>query len=324
MNRWLVTGLIVLTVIMIYLSGPKIKVHPELSPLSLPPALEDLNRYLDEKESVFSDIKPDVKKRIRWHHSEPVKTKYSIIYIHGFSASLLETAPLIERISQKLGANSFETRLKGHGRSNSAMGEATLNAWLDDVNEAIEVGSRLGEKVILVGVSTGATLSSWFAVQQDSRISQLIWISPNFGPANLASEVVTWPWGKEIAKMTVGSERCFVPQNDFHAAYWTYCYPTEALIPMMSSVVMARNLNLQLIQKPLLLVYSAEDKVIHLGKLKKAFTETGSVRKELLVYDQEEDQDHHILAGNVFGIASTDKLVKVITDFILRNSDVEK
>jgi len=41
------------------------------------------------------------------------------------------------------------------------MASATLKEWKLDTLEAYEVAKRLGDKIILVSVSTGSTLSTW-------------------------------------------------------------------------------------------------------------------------------------------------------------------
>ncbi|MDD4273595.1 MAG: hypothetical protein PHG14_07705 [Desulfobacter postgatei] len=38
------------------------------------------------------------------------------VYIHGFSATRKETAPLSDLVAKTLNANLFYTRLSGHGR----------------------------------------------------------------------------------------------------------------------------------------------------------------------------------------------------------------
>ena len=82
-----------------------------------------------------------------------------------------------------MNANIFYTRLTGHGRSNAAMAEATVNDWANDAVEALEIGKQLGERVMIVGTSTGATLAAWLATyDQSNDILAHVWISPNFGP----------------------------------------------------------------------------------------------------------------------------------------------
>ena len=69
------------------------------------------------------------------HHlelSRAHQTQWAVVYIHGFSASRMETAPLADTIATALGANLFYARLAGHGRGGAAMGEPSVQDWLAD------------------------------------------------------------------------------------------------------------------------------------------------------------------------------------------------
>ncbi len=57
--------------------------------------------------------------------------------------------PVISHLGADLGANVFFTRLAGHGRDGAAMAEATVEDWLADAVEALAVGARLGDRVVL-------------------------------------------------------------------------------------------------------------------------------------------------------------------------------
>ena len=113
----------------------------------------DVNKYLNNKEKEFNNIKEGVKKRIIWFKEDNKKTPISIIYIHGFSASSEEIRPLPDLIAKKLKANIFYTRLKGHGRDANDMGQASIKSWLNDLHEAIEVGSRIGKRILVISTS---------------------------------------------------------------------------------------------------------------------------------------------------------------------------
>ena len=66
-------------------------------------------------------MKPGLAKAVIWN--DPTarhKTPLSLVYIHGFSASRKDIAPVIESLAGTLGANAFLTRLAAHGRATSA------------------------------------------------------------------------------------------------------------------------------------------------------------------------------------------------------------
>jgi len=139
---------------------------------------------------------PGTEKKIIWAQTPGEQMPLAIVYVHGFSASHLETAPLAARVAAQLHANLYSTRLRGHGRGSSAMLEGSVNGWVNDMHEAVEIGKRLGRRVVIMGTSTGGTLATWQAVQGDQEeIAALVLLSPNFGPADRRTEILTWPWG---------------------------------------------------------------------------------------------------------------------------------
>ena len=76
----------VLTVI--YLSGPV----PEEAELSMDlPGInlqgQELENWIDQREHEVTGLKEDNHARIIWYDSLKGKTPYSLVYLHGFSAS---------------------------------------------------------------------------------------------------------------------------------------------------------------------------------------------------------------------------------------------
>jgi len=193
-RKILVTCLAVSAVFLaVVLVGPRVPFDDTIRPAQLP---DHLDGYLAESEGRFSDLTPDTEKMILWANEAHEATALSIVYLHGFSAIRQETAPLCEHLARRIGASVFQTRLTGHGRPGTALGDATANDWLNDAHEAFEIGCRIGRKVILLGVSTGGTLAVWLDLQADrKRIEALVLVSPNFRLKDKRAEMVTGPWG---------------------------------------------------------------------------------------------------------------------------------
>ena len=109
-------------------------------------------------------------KEIVWANpATKAKTPMAIVYVHGFSASKWEVRPLPDKVAAALGANLFYTRLTGHGQDGAAMAEGSVNAWINDYAEAIAIGRAIGDKVVVIGTSTGASLATWAASQPGLR-----------------------------------------------------------------------------------------------------------------------------------------------------------
>lgn len=67
--------------------------------------LNELDAWIANSESKFSDLKPGTAKGIVWANPEHQKTSWSVVYVHGFSASKMETAPVADLVAKQLGAN---------------------------------------------------------------------------------------------------------------------------------------------------------------------------------------------------------------------------
>ncbi|MDP3848370.1 MAG: alpha/beta hydrolase [Pseudomonas sp.] len=315
MSKTLAVSLLIVTALLAaFCAGPRVEVTTQLKPLQLP---ADLDRYLADSEAHYPEIIPGTEKTIVWAHPDQRKTPLSVIYLHGFSATRQETAPLSDQVAKRLGANLFYTRLSGHGRGGAAMSEASVNDWLNDSQEALQIGQQLGERVLVIATSTGATLATWLATQpQSQNVLAYVLISPNFAPKDRAAQVLTWPWAKHFAPLLIGPEHHWQPRNAAHAQYWTHRFPTQALLPMMGLVAYVRELPVEAIHAPLLQIYSPEDKVVSPAAGVQMFARFGSSPKKLLALADTQDDAHHVLAGDVLSPRDTPRIEAAILQFL--------
>jgi esterase/lipase len=317
MKKVVVRITIVLAVLIaVFLVGPRTEVDLQIKPNNLP---ANLDQYLAESEAKYSDIIPGAEKTIIWANEAKTKTPLSIIYLHGYSATRQETVPLADEIAAQLGANLFYTRLAGHGRTGVAMAEPTINDWLNDTMEAFEIGKRLGDKVIVIGVSTGGPLAAWLAEQPntDEALAYVL-MSPNFAPRDSNAEILTLSWAKQFAPLILGSEYSWTPQNEGHAKYWTHSYPSTALVTMMGLVKFVRESDLESIEKPVLVIYSPNDQVVNPKETEKRYAQIGSEIKEIQSIEDCGNPENHVLAGDILAPNNTDAVKKIILDFISR------
>ena len=321
MKRIAIRTVIILAIlIVVFLAGPRTKIDKRVKSISLPPNLADLDQYLAQSEARYTDIVPGTEKTIIWANAEKTKTPISIVYIHGYSATRQETAPLSDEIAAQLGANLFYTRLAGHGRTGAAMTEPSVNDWLNDTNEAFEIGKRLGDKVLVIGVSTGGPLAVWLAEQPNTQEAlAYILISPNFAPHDPNAEILTFPWAKQFAPLLLGAEYSWTPENSRHERYWTHSYPSTALVTMMGLVKFVRNSDLKSIQKPVLVIYSPNDTVVDPLETEKRYKQIGSGFKQidpLLSSGDGGDPSNHVLAGDILSPNNTEMVKNLILDFL--------
>lgn len=312
--RLLLPGIFAL-LLAVFLAGPRARVDYQPFTGKLP---TDLTAYLQQTEAAYPDITPGAEKIIRWANVDHRQTDLAIIYLHGFSATRQETAPLSDDLASTLGANLFYTRLSGHGRSNAAFGEASAGEWLNDAEEALAIGKRLGRKVIIIGTSTGGTLATWLAATQDDpAILAYVLISPNFAPRDPTAQVLNWPWANHFVPLLLGEERHWRPLNAEQARYWTHRYPSKAMLPMMALVQAVNALPLEQVQSPLLLIHAADDQVVSAQAARAAFLRFGSPHKQLVEFPHSQDPSHHVLAGRILAPVDTARVAQLIERFVV-------
>lgn len=288
--------------------------------LAAPPGVgEDVDAYLAAAEADVPNLRPGAQKAVVW--ADPAlraPTPWSIVYLHGFSADRHEVEPLVGDLATTLGANVFFTRLTGHGRDAAAMGEASVDDWLRDAAEAVEVGSAIGERVLLVGTSTGGTLALWVAARPDlsDDLGALVLLSPNFRPRDGKARILLWPWGGLIARLVEGPERCFETHGDAHARHWTECYPTSSLLPMMALAEAVRDSPLEDIHTPTLVIYVPDDQVVDPREIELGYARLGADVKVLHAVEAPGDPERHVPAGAALSPGSTEEVRRAIEAFL--------
>jgi esterase/lipase len=298
----------------LFILGPRVPVDARIGDIILP---ADLDTYLAESEATYPDIVPGAEKVIYWAEADKSKTPLSIVYLHGYSASRQETVPLGDNIAARLGANIYYNRFKGHGRGGEAMATATVNDWFVDTKEALEIGKRIGEKVIVLSVSTGGTTAAWLAQQPGIEpVHCFIMISPNFAPRDGRAEILTWPWGSLSVRLMAGREYSFKPANEQQAKYWTHRYPSSVLPVMSTMVKYVRHSDLEAITKPVLFIYSIHDTVIDTGEVVKAFKRLASPEKQIHRIEEKLESGNHVLAGDILASDNTQHIESMILEFI--------
>jgi esterase/lipase len=276
---------------------------------------EDVDAYLASREANVPDLREGVAKRVIWAHEDKRKTSISVVYVHGFSATSEEIRPVPDKLATALGANLHFTRLTGHGRDGAAMGEPTAGDWINDAAEAIEIGTRIGERVLVISTSTGGTLLpvlEWEGWHSD-KIAGFVFVAPNFGVNSPLAPILTLPGARTWLPILAGAERSFEPRNEAQAQYWTTKYPTVAALPMAALVKHVVAGDFVAIKTPALFMYSHEDKVVNPAKTDAVFEVYGGPKERILVTSGDGIDDYmHVIAGDIVSPAMTDRAVEAI------------
>lgn len=279
--------------------------------------MEELDHYLKQSEAQVAGLKPDLAKEIIWFDpSRKHRTSVSVIYLHGFSASRGETAPLMDRVAQRLGANLYYSRLTGHGLTDpDAFLEAHPQDWIDDAREALAIGRRIGQRVIIAGMSTGGALALLLEVEhrEAADIAGLVLLSPLLDSAHPLAKFVVGPLGAWWARIFIGSHRESSPENERHGYYWTNRYHSQAIVALMGIVNRVRRLDLSLIRHPALVFYTRRDRVVSVRAIENAFRRMGSKQKKLVHVDE---ATRHVLAGDALSPVTTRFVEDEIVSFL--------
>ena len=125
----------------LFLLGPEQEAPDlELPQPEISVSLSELKDWIDTQESAFDNIKPDNASQLEFYDSIPQKTAYSILYLHGFSASTGEGDPVHRNIAHALKANIYLPRLSDHGLiEQEPMLNFTGQKYLDSASEALSL-----------------------------------------------------------------------------------------------------------------------------------------------------------------------------------------
>lgn len=296
--------------LLFFFFGPR---EPVVTTLRFDPAHIGSNpeAYLAASEAKYDDIREGLQKEIIWHDPDTKQqTDLAIIYLHGFSSSKVETRPVPDRVARALGANLFLTRLTGHGRRGSAMAEATAQDWLDDTAEAIEIGRRIGKRVLILSTSTGGTAAAFAAQHGDLArdVAGIVFISPNFGVNMPGADMVNMPWARMFVPMMLGPIRDVSSTNPEYEYGWTTRYPTTALIPMTALVQHVRALPFAGAAMPALFMHAPDDQVVKPSESRKIMQQWGGPTAWIDV-NGTRGPTHHVIAGDIVNPEKTDEAV---------------
>lgn len=335
-----ILGFLLIALLVVFLLGPRPKfekVNPELPDLNVP--LDQLDSHISLREKFVEDLKAGNEAEIIWNDSLKTKTKYCLLYLHGFSASKMEGNPLHKDFAKRYGMNLYLPRLDDHGRASvNSFEELTPVSYMESAKDALRVASLLGDKVIVMGCSTGATLAAYLAAHHPALIEGLLFYSPNIDLYDTNSRMMLWPWGKQMLKQIEGGNYHHVDYSGSDGAmFWNSKYHTNGLIALkglISQTMTAETFNR--INQPTLICsfYKDElthDKVVSHDAMSNFFESisTDAASKEYVKFP---DAIGHVFTSDVFsddykdayevsikfaeeklGLSSVDKLIDIMT-----------
>lgn len=318
-QRYTLLILLVLTVVYFLGPHPKTPTYSNVMP-TVPADINALPQYIQQQESAHK-VKPNNEARIVWAsdmyntdsvtaatdsltkyngpgkllskaagiikpimHPGHAVTDYSIVYLHGFSASQEEGAPIHTNIAKEFGCNLYLSRLAEHGiDTTEPMINLTPEKYWESAKEALAIGKKIGKKVILMGTSTGGTNALQLAAAYPNDVAAVILLSPNIAIHDPNAWVLNNPWGLQIARMVKGSH--YVTASDdrpIYKQYWYHQYPLEAAVELQEllETTMTKE-TFEKVKQPLLMLYyymdeTHQDSVVSVPAMLKMFGELGT------------------------------------------------
>ncbi|WP_158857244.1 alpha/beta hydrolase [Lunatibacter salilacus] len=284
---WLLGIAIVLAIV--YMFGPKDSIrdlngsYPEV-----PRDISELERYIKSNEDTVQGLKANNEAKIIWANpSNPQKTPYSFLYVHGFGASQMEGDPVHREIAAHFGANLFLTRLPEHGiKRENAFENLTPERLVEGAREAYKIAQSLGDSVIVIGTSMGGALSLILASERP-EIKALVLFSPCIKEYGNQLDPFFQPWTKQLMKAVMTNDKGVqeVAREGDKAKYWADAYHINAYSSL--AILLRSKMNpttFRAVEQPLYMGYyykdeENQDKVV-------------SVPAMLEMYDQVNTPDH--------------------------------
>ena len=306
------------------LGKPRLDPKSPISNVPINLSLLDLEVWLKNVESEVPCLMPSVEAHIGWANaSKPKRTKVCFLYIHGFSATPKETSPLTEELAKHFSCNYILGRLAGHGVKDDI--NASAEDWLQSIVDYWHIAQQLGDKVIIIGTSTGATLSVWLASQgfTKNKLYAAIFLAPNFRPRHhldtpffSISSILTWPWSNYWMPLLIGRRRELSLQNELERRFSSHGYSVRALIEMQKVVDWARTVKYSRFNIPLCTMYMKNDPTIDSYAAVKVHEAWGSDQKELIPVTLNEESIEHVFVGDMMAPNRTDWCVQRLELFL--------
>lgn len=281
----LITGLaLLLILVLVYQLGPR-PVRPvyDMKFPDLPDDLYELDKQIRDTELKTPYLRKDNEARIVWvPGKEYEQTEYSLVFLHGFSASYKEIDPIHKDFGERYGCNVYLSRLHEHGvDSPEPMLDFTAEKFMASGLSAVAIGKKIGKKVIVISASTGSTIGIYIAAHHP-EIHALICYSPNVDLYSSLSNLLPGPWGLYIARLFHWSkyrERYIEPEGQ---PYWIRKHRLEALVSLKTIVRSTMKKNIfRKVNQPFFLAYyfrnkHFQDKTVSVWKMLKMFENLGT------------------------------------------------
>lgn len=302
-NKWLkYLGIFFAILLIIYFLGGR--PTPPNFEATLPKVennLTKLDTFVRKKERTIPYLRYDNQAKIIFNNKlKPEKTKYSVLYLHGFSASWIEGSPIHKDIARRYGANLYLARLAGHGSDEEEpFKNLTAQQLWDSAKEALAIAQQLGDSVVVIGSSTGASLGIKLATQ-NPRVCAVVAYSPLVDFYTSALWILDKPWGFQIASMVMGGSFFDNKKaSEMAKKYWTTRYHLQGAIALKSLIAnMMTTETFSQVKQPIFVGYyyaseQKQDNIVSVKAIQEMYKKIKHNAKQEVAYSK---ANNHLIA----------------------------
>ena len=276
----------------------------------LPAKIQELDSWIADREDSVNLLKPQAKASVIWADPKnKSKTPFSILYLHGFKASHGEGDPTHKSIAKKLGCNLYLSRLIKHGLEDpDAFKNLRSSHLIHSAEESLQIANQLGNKVIIMGTSTGASLALYLASKKEYKdsVAALLLYSPLIKFYGLQNMMLANSLGRSMLRLITGKNFQFKSQNQTQKQenIWYSSYHIDGVLALGEFVESYMNLKtFSEVSCPVFTAYYyksffMQDKVVSVQALKKMHENLGTppAQKEIV---QLPDAGTHIISSGL-------------------------
>ncbi|MDY6868907.1 MAG: alpha/beta hydrolase [Chloroflexota bacterium] len=274
-----------------------------------PENLEELEAWIEKKEDRVSDLRDSARATIIWANQErKKKTEYTLLYLHGFKACHPEGHPVHRQVAHHFGWNLFLARLKGHGLTvKKPLSDFEVASLKESAAQALEISKRLGDKVIIMGTSTGGSLGLFLSAQPELKehIKALVLYSPLIEFYGISQRLLGNRWGRSLLRFIPGGQYLLKSDTSSKAEneIWYHTYALNgalalgAFIQEWMKTSTFRSVNAPLFTGFYYKNQREQDKVVSVKAIKKMFREVGTSKPKKKLKNYPEAGTHVISSG---------------------------
>lgn len=147
--------------------------------------------------------------RVVWADAQAPQARAPVVllYVHGFGASRAEGEAVVEPLAQALHATTYYTRLPGHGGDLERHAAARPEQYFELLEQDFHRLRPLGDKLVLVGSSTGGLLAAWLAARHPGQVDALVLASPLIEMAVPGAFLLSRQLGLPLVQAVLGEFR---------------------------------------------------------------------------------------------------------------------